>query len=173
MTTHTKRTSLPREAEVKKFLEKIVINAGVGRAGQNAQFEDKVLPQIEKDIAAMTGQKPQVRRAYKSISGFKLREGQIVGVRVTLRGRNMVDFFERFIRIVLPRVRDFSGLAVSSVDGGGVLNVGLKEQYVFTEIMPETSPFSFSLGLSIVPKDKNRDRSMEQYRHFGVPLKKS
>src|SRR5262249_38604708 len=94
------------------FLEKIVIDAGVGRLSQTPNFEEKALVQVMSDLANMTGQKAEIRRAKKSIAGFKIREGQIVGLRVTLRREKMVDFFERLITIVLPRVRDFTGLEV-------------------------------------------------------------
>ena len=160
-------------ARVKSFLEKVVINAGVGRASQQAQFEEKTLPQILKDVAALAGQAPRVTRAYKSIAGFKMREGQIVGVQVTLRGAKMVDFFKRFITIVLPRVRDFSGISASSIDHSGALNIGLKEHYVFSEITPEESPFSFSLGVTMVPKGRAREKAIATYVELGVPMKKS
>jgi large subunit ribosomal protein L5 len=163
---------LDNAVPVKAFLEKIIINAGVGRASQQAQFEEKTLPQILKDIASLAGQAPRVRRSYKSIAGFKMRQGQIVGVQVTLRGGKMFDFFKRFITIVLPRVRDFSGLELSSIDHSGCLNVGLKEQYVFSEITPEESPFGFSLGVTMVPKMRDRTRALGVYRELGVPMKK-
>jgi len=159
--------------EIRNFLEKIVVDAGVGRLSQTPNFEDKALVQVMRDIADMTGQAPQMRRATKSIAGFKIREGQIVGVRVTLRREKMVDFFERLITIVLPRVRDFGGLALSAVDHGGTLNVGVREQVVFPEISPEHSPVTFSIGASIVPKVKHREKALQMYRKLGVPLKKT
>ena len=168
-TTHKKN----ERKEIRGFLEKIVIDVGVGRLSQTPNFEEKALVQVMKDIADMTGQTAQVRRATKSIAGFKIREGQIVGVRVTLRREKMVDFFERLITIVLPRVRDFAGLSLSAVDHGGVLNVGIREQVVFPEVSPEQSPIAFSLGASIVPKVKDRDTALEMYRKLGVPLKKT
>ena len=171
MATTTKHTSENR-VEIRAFLEKIVIDAGLGRASQQPNFEDKILVQVQRDLAAMTGQKPQTRAASKSIAGFKIREGQIVGVKITLRRARMVDFFERLIRIVLPRVRDFRGLEITNVDKGGVLNVGIKEHAVFSEILPEHSPHVFSLGISIVPKKKDQAAALEMYRHLGVPLKK-
>ena len=170
--TSEKKIHTIEPAQVKSFLEKVVINAGVGRASQQQQFEEKILPQIMKDIAALAGQRPRVTRAYKSIAGFKMRQGQIIGVQVTLRGGKMVDFFKRFITIVLPRVRDFGGLSPSSIDHSGVLNVGLKEQYVFSEITPEESPFIFSLGVTIVPKMRDRAKALSQYGELGMPLKK-
>ena len=157
--------------EVRAFLEKIVVDAGVGRLGQTPNFEEKTLVQVMRDLAAVSGQKPQIRRAKKSIAGFKLREGQIVGLRVTLRRDRMVDFFERLITIVLPRVRDFSGLAFKNVDQAGVLNLGIREHLVFPEISPEQSPVSFSLGISMVPKIREYDRALAEFQRLGVPLR--
>lgn len=161
-----------KRKEIRNFLEKVVVDAGVGRLSQTANFEDKALKQVTADLAAMTGQAPQIRRAKKSIAGFKIREGQIVGLRVTLRKEKMVDFFERLITIVLPRVRDFSGLDIQNVDHGGTLNLGVREQLVFPEISGENSPVAFSIGVSAVPRKKNRTVALEVYRQFGVPLKK-
>ena len=148
------------------------MNAGVGRASQQPNFEEKALVQVKHDLALISGQAPQVRRAKKSIAGFKIRQGQIVGVSVTLRGRKMIDFFARLITIVLPRVRDFSGIAPSAIDKGGALNIGFREQFVFPEINPEESPFIFSLGVNIVPRKKSRATAIDAYRRLGVPLKK-
>lgn len=169
-TTIKKKTA--RQEELSKFLEKIVINAGVGRLSQQPNFEQKILPQILGDISAISGQKPQVTKAKKSIAGFKTREGQIVGIKVTLRRRKMVDFFERMITIVLPRFRDFRGLESAVIDNVGTLNVGFTEQMVFPEINQEESPITFSLGVNVVPKSKNREKAIEEYRRLGVPLKK-
>jgi len=161
-----------KRKELRTFLEKIVIDAGVGRLSQTANFEDKALKQVMTDLAAMTGQAPQIRRAKKSIAGFKIRENQIVGLRVTLRKEKMVDFFERLVTIVLPRVRDFTGLELSNVDHGGTLNLGVREHLVFSEISPENSPVTFGIGISVVPRKKNHDVSLAKFREFGVPLKK-
>ena len=155
------------------FLEKIVVNVGVGRASQQPNFEEKALAQITRDTSLLAGQKPQVRRARTSIAGFKVREGQIVGLKTTLRRKKMVDFFSRLITIVLPRVRDFNGIDPQVIDRGGVLNLGLREQFVFPEINPEESPFTFSLEVSLVPKHKRRLEAIAAYRALGVPLKKS
>ena len=158
--------------EIRGFLGKVVIDAGVGRMSQMPNFEEKALVQVMRDLAAVTGQKGEIRRAKKSIAGFKIREGQIIGVRVTLRRAKMVDFFERLITIVLPRVRDFNGLNKTAIDDGGVLNVGIRDHYVFPEIDPEQSPISFPLGVSIVPKIKSQERSREVFAKLGVPMKK-
>ena len=157
---------------VGQFLEKIVVDAGVGRTSQLPNFEEKALVQIMADLALMTGQKAEVRRAKKSIAGFKIRDGQIVGLRITLRRKRMVDFFERLIRIVLPRVRDFRGIDPQVIDAGGTLNLGVKEQVVFPEVNPEHSPITFSIGVSIVPRRKDRAKAIETFRAMGVPLKK-
>lgn len=167
---HKQKTG--RQAEISNFLGKIVVNAGVGRLSQQPNFEQKILPQLLGDIAAITGQKPEARKAKKSIAGFKVREGQTVGIKVTLRRRKMVDFFERLITIVLPRVRDFRGLDINFIDDAGTLNIGFSDQMVFPEINPEDSAFAFSLGLNIVPKKKNRDEAVKEYRRLGVPFKK-
>jgi large subunit ribosomal protein L5 len=158
---------------MRAHIEKIVVNAGVGRASTSQQnFEEKLLPQIMKDLARMTGQKAEPRPAKKSIAGFKIREGQVVGLRVTLRGARMVDFFTRLNTIVLPRVRDFAGIATSAVDDGGSLNVGFREQLVFPEVNPEESIFVFPLAVNVVVKKKDRAAALELYRKLGVPFKK-
>ena len=164
-------TEKNRKRDIRSFLEKIVVNAGVGRLGQQPNFEEKGLVQIVRDMGLLAGQKPYVRGAKKSIAGFKVREGQPVGLAITLRREKLVDFFERFITIVLPRVRDFSGLELTSIDSHGILNVGIREQQVFPEITPEQSPISFSLGVNIVPKRRDRKKAIETYRALGVPLK--
>lgn len=170
MTTEKKVSH--KKPEARRFIEKIVIDAGIGRASQLPAFEEKGLVQIRRDLAALTGQAAQVRKARISIAGFKIREGQIVGLKVTLRRKKMVDFFERLITIVLPRVRDFNGLDSKIVDHGGVLNIGFKEQFVFPEIEAEHSPLSFSLGVSIVPKIRDRKEALAFYKEYGVPFKK-
>ncbi|MDE2019305.1 MAG: 50S ribosomal protein L5 [Patescibacteria group bacterium] len=171
MTQQTKQLKTEHK-ELRNFLEKITIDAGIGRLSQTPNFEEKALAQVMSDLALMTGQKPQLRRAKKSIAGFKIREGQVVGARVTLRRDRMVDFFERLVKIVLPRVRDFQGIARSAVDAGGTLNVGIREQLVFPEINPEQSAISFPLGVNVVPKVKSREKAMEEYKKLGVPMKK-
>ncbi len=172
MSTSSKIVTNVTKETGRAFIEKVVISAGVGRASQIPNFEEKVLPQIVSDIAAITGQAPHVSKAKKSIAGFKIRQGQIVGVSVTLRKQKAVDFFTRLITIVLPRVRDFGGIAKTAIDEHGVLNVGLKEQYVFTEVTPETSLQSFSLGVAIVPKKRQRALAVTAYENFGVPFMK-
>lgn len=160
-----------KEINSKNLLSKVVVNVGVGKASGQPNF-DKILPQVIRDISAITGQKPKECRAKKSIAGFKLREGQVVGVVTTLRGQKMVDFFERLIRIVLPRVHDFKGLSKSNVDERGALHVGFREQAVFPELNPEESTYNFSFGVNIVPKVGKKDEMMKAYEEMGVPFMK-
>jgi large subunit ribosomal protein L5 len=167
-----KRSEAAPASGTAKMIEKIVVNAGVGRLGQNPNFQEKVLPQVERDLATITGQKSQLRLSKKSIAGFKMREGQVVGLRITLRNKKMVDFFDRLIKIVLPRVHDFRGIDLDAIDKGGTLNIGFREQFVFPEINAEESHVTFSFGVNIVPRLKNRDAAIKFYRAGGVPLKK-
>lgn len=152
---------------------KIVVSVGVGRARSLAQFEEKVLPGIISELAALTGQKAAPRAAKKAIASFKTREGDIVGLQVTLRGARMQEFLARLIRIVLPRVKDFRGLDRKNVDAHGALNIGLREQYVFPEINPEKSKVSFGLQVTVVPRTRDRARAIAFYESVGVPLKSS
>ncbi len=154
------------------FLEKIVIDVGVGRLSSQPSFQEKILPHIMRDLSALSGQKAQICASKKSIAGFKMREGQTVGLKITLRKKKMVDFFDRLIRIALPRVRDFGGISLGSIDEHGVLNIGIRDHLVFPEINPEQSPTSFSLGVAIVPWARARDMAIKKFRDFGVPLKK-
>ncbi len=155
-----------------QMIEKIVVNTGLGRISQQAQFEDKILPELEKEFATITGQKASRRQAKKSIAGFKTRAGQIIGLTVTLRGSRMKDFFDRLVNLVLPRVKDFRGLPETNVDQNGNLNIGLKEQNVFPEIDVEKSKVSFGIQVTVVPKKKERKTAIDFYRRYGVPLKK-
>ncbi|HEY4499752.1 MAG TPA: 50S ribosomal protein L5 [Candidatus Paceibacterota bacterium] len=153
--------------------EKAVVNIGVGRLSSQPNFEDKVLPEIQKELSTITGQKPSPRLAAKSIAGFKLRAGTVVGLKVTLRGERMVSFLNRLVRITLPRVRDFRGIDLKSVDKNGNLTIGIKEQVVFPEIVPETSRVNFGMEITVVPKVvKSREQVIATYRAIGIPFKK-
>jgi large subunit ribosomal protein L5 len=171
-TTMTKEQNNSEKKAIRATFEKIVVNAGVGRASGQQNFEEKILPQIVRDMAIMCGQKSQVRKARKSIAGFKVREGQIVGIRTTLRRAKLVDFFERLVKMVLPRVKDFSGIDRRNVDTNGNLNIGFKEQFVFPEINPEESLFNFPLGVNFVPRVRNREKAIALYESLGVPFQK-
>lgn len=153
-------------------LEKIVINTGIGRLSQQANFQEKVLPEVMRDLALITGQKPAGRAARQSIAGFKLRAGATIGLKVTLRGRRQNDFLQRLVKIALPRLRDFRGIALKNVDENGNLTIGIKEHTVFPEISPETSHYDFGLEISLVPKFRNREKAIELYKLIGIPFKK-
>lgn len=156
-----------------KDIEKIVINVGLGKLRNQGNFDDKVLPEVMKELAFITGQKPASRRARKSIAGFKIRAGDTVGLQVTLRGRRMADFFTRFISIILPRVKDFKGIDLRQIDQNGNLNIGLREQFVFPEIHADQSKVNFGLQITIVPKSEYRKKAVELYRSLKAPLKKA
>lgn len=165
--TQNKLTNLAKQ------LDKIVVNIGIGKlAANNQDFETKLLPEIIKEAAMITGQKPAVRPARKSIAGFKVREGNIVGLKTTLRGKRMIQFLERLVKVVIPRLRDFQGIDLKSIDEGGNLSIGFREQAVFPEINLESSRVSFGLQVTIVPRVKNREQAIELYRRLGVPIKK-
>lgn len=153
-------------------LEKIVVNVGVGRLSGQPHFADKVLPELMKELSLITGQKPAPRPAKISIAGFKLRTGTIVGLKVTLRGHRMKDFFEKLTSVVLPRVRDFRGIESGSIDSSGNLSFGIKEHVVFPEIVTDISKVNFGMEISIVPKArfKEKAKAVELYRELGIPF---
>jgi len=161
------------DKNIKIKIEKIVVNVGVGKMSQANDFESRVIPELEKELALITGQKPQLIRSKKAISGFKLRIGQVIGIKTTLRGKKAFDFLDRLINIALPRIKDFRGLNPSSVDKGGVLNIGLKDKSIFPEIIPEDSKVNFGLEISVVPKIKDREKSVALYKELNVPIKKN
>lgn len=160
-----------QKQNLEKQFEKAVVNIGVGRMRQHAQFEEKILPEIIQELALITGQKPSPRPTKKAIAGFKTRTGDIVGLKVTLRRKRMAGFIKKIISIVLPRVRDFRGIPVKNIDSAGNLNIGLKEQYVFPEISPEKSRVNFGLEITIVPKIKIRENAVDLYKSSGFPIK--
>ena len=155
-----------------KDLEKIVIGIGTGRLSQNAQFEKGILPEIIKDLTAITGQKPQPRPAKKSIAGFKLREGSMIGLRVTLREKRMRDFLARMVNIAMPRVRDFRGIDPHQIDTAGNLTIGFREHTVFPEISPEDSKFDFGFQVTLVSGTKDKEKARGVFEKLGIPFEK-
>lgn len=157
-----------------KQIEKIVINVGLGRMSALTNFEDKLLPAVAEELSSITGQKPMPREAKKSIAGFKLRAGTIVGLKTTLRRQKMEEFLKKLISVALPRIRDFRGINDMAIDGSGNLTMGIKEHVVFPEIVPEMSKVNFGLEITVVPKlpiNKHAD-AVAFYRALGVPFKK-
>jgi len=150
-------------------LTKIVINVGV----KEALDDKKILDKVVEELTIITGQKPVIRLAKKSIAAFKLREGQAVGVSVTLRGKKMYDFFQKLIGIVLPRVRDFRGVSSASFDGKGNYTLGFKEQIVFPEIDYGKIDKIRGLEAVIVTTAKNNKEGLALLKEFGMPFAKN
>mgnify|MGYP001566966914 CR=1 FL=1 len=160
---------------VDKRIAKVVVNAGIGRLSQQQSFEEKVLPEIVRDFAAITGQHPASRAARKSIAGFKMRQGTVIGLMATLRGRRMMSFVAKINGVVFPRVRDFRGINLSAIDADGNLNVGVKDHLVFPELNAELSRVPFGLQITVVPTHRMTDRvqALAFYRALGFPLAKN
>ena len=147
-------------------LEKIVVNVGMGEALENA----KALDAAVEDITTITGQKPIVTRARKSIASFKLREGNPVGVKVTLRGDRMWDFLDRLCNIALPRQRDFRGISPDSFDGRGNYTLGLREQLVFPEIDYDSIDKIRGMEITIVTSAQTDEEGYQLLTHLGMPF---
>lgn len=147
-------------------LQKIVVNMGVGEAGR----EPKKIDGAVADLTAITGQKPIVTKAKQSIANFKLREGMIIGCKVTLRGDRMYEFLDRLVNVALPRVRDFHGVPATSFDGRGNYSLGLKEQIVFPEIDYDAVDQVRGLNVVIVTTARTDDEGRALLRGFNVPL---
>jgi large subunit ribosomal protein L5 len=150
-------------------LEKIVVNMGVGEAAQDSRRLDGAM----EDLARITGQKPQLRRARKSIAGFKIRDGMPVGARVTLRGERMWEFLDRLITIALPRVRDFRGISPRSFDGRGNFALGLREQTIFPEISYDSIDTTRGLDVAVVTTAETDEEARELLRMLGMPFRTS
>ena len=148
-------------------LHKIVVNMGVGEATQNA----KVLDPAVHELGQITGQKPVVTRAKKSIAAFKVREGQAIGAMVTLRGDRMYEFFDRLVNVVLPRVRDFKGVSTKSFDGRGNYTLGLHDQLIFPEIDYAKVDKQKGMNVTIVTTARSDDQSRALLRHLGMPFR--
>ena len=149
-------------------LDKIVINMGVGEAKENA----KVLDGAVKDMAIISGQKPLVTKAKKSVANFKLREGMNIGCKVTLRGDRMYEFADRLINIALPRVRDFRGVKANSFDGRGNYTMGIKEQLIFPEIEYDKVDKIRGMDIVFVTTANTDEEARELLRLFGMPFAK-
>jgi large subunit ribosomal protein L5 len=148
-------------------VEKIVINMGVGKAVQNP----KIIDQAVADLAKISGQKPSVRKARKSIANFKLREGVAIGVAVTLRQSRMYEFLERLIRVALPRVRDFRGLSPKGFDGRGNYTLGIREQTIFPEIDLDNIENVMGVSVTIVTTAKDDVQGRALMDALGLPIR--
>ena len=148
-------------------IERIVVNAGIGKWLENENMQQNVL----EDLAKITGQRPVFTLSKQAISGFKIKQNQKVGVRVTLRGRKMYDFLERLIVEGLPRVRDFQGIPTSNFGRRGNANLGIKEHVVFAEIDSENIDYTFSFQINIVNSCKNQKEGIELLKALGLPVR--
>ncbi len=167
------RTRLQKDLDLKNLhqvprLDKVVINVGIGRNKEDKKFQEMVLTAL----ARLTGQHPVETVAKNSIAGFKLREGQKIGAKVTLRGDRMYEFVDRLINIVLPRVRDFRGVANKSFDSTGNYHLGIREQSVFPELDQEDVSVLFGLEISFVIKGGDADKSKALLVAFGLPFER-
>ena len=150
-------------------LEKVVVNMGVGDARDDAKLVDAAAA----DLATITGQKPAIRRARKSIANFKIREGMPIGCMVTLRGDRMWEFVHRLIHTALPRIRDFQGLPDKSFDGRGNYSLGVREQIIFPEINVDQIAKTRGMDITFVTTAKSDDEARALLREVGLPLRKS
>lgn len=148
-------------------LEKIIINIGVGEGSKDEKF----ITAAVNDLTKISGQKPVVTKARKSIAGFKIRDGQPVGVKVTLRGENMYYFFEKLVRIGLPRVRDFRGVSPHSFDGKGNYTIGIKEQLIFPEIDYDDVVKVRGMDIIFVTTAKSNEEAKSLLAGFGMPFR--
>lgn len=149
-------------------LQKITLNMGVGKAVEN----NKRIEAAVKDLSVITGQKPVVTQAKKSIAGFKLRQGMSVGAKVTLRGQRMYEFFDRLISIVIPRVRDFRGFSVRAFDGNGNYSLGISEQLVFPEVSVDDVEFVQGCDVTLTIDRSSDEESLALLELFGFPFRR-
>lgn len=148
-------------------LQKAVVNIGLGRALKDEKFLAVAL----RDLGLITGQKPKITQAKKSIANFKTREGMAIGAMVTLRGARMYDFISRLINIALPRTRDFRGISAKSLDKNYNLTIGIKEHIVFPEVSGEEVKNIFGFEVTLVAKAKNKEEALALYKSLGFPIK--
>ena len=149
-------------------LQKIIVHVTLGEATQNI----KLLDAAEKELAAITGQKPLITKSKKAIAGFKLKQDVPLGCKVTLRGERMYEFLDRLISLSLPRIRDFRGLSTRSFDGRGNYSFGLKEQYIFPEIDYDKVEMVHGLDITMCTSAKTDNECRSLLRHMGIPFRK-
>ena len=162
-----KEFSITNIQAVPKLL-KVTLNVGIGKA----QGDKKVIEAVTNTLSRISGQKPIQTKAKKSISNFKLREGMVVGVKVTLRGDRMYAFLDKLINITMPRVRYFQGIKRTAVDADGSLNIGFKEHLVFPEIQTDSIEHVHGLEVALSTTAKTRAQGMRLFELFGIPFKK-
>ncbi len=173
--TYYEKEVVPKLVENFKFksimqvpkLDKIVLNMGIGEANQNIKLLDAAV----EELKIISGQKPVIRRAKKSVAAFKLREGQPIGCMVTLRRNRMYDFYNKLVNVALPRVRDFRGLSVKALDGNGNYTIGIREQIIFPEIEFDKIDKIKGLNVTIVTTAKNNEEGRMLLKLLGMPFR--
>lgn len=168
----TVREELKKELNLKNImmvpkLEKIVVNSGVGEATQNIKLLDKVM----EELSAITGQRPIIRRAKKSIAAFRLRAGMPVGATVTLRGMRMYEFMDRLVSVVMPRIKDFRGVSPRSFDGRGNYTIAIKDQLVFPEINYSKVEKIKGMSITFVTSAHTDEMGRALLKHLGMPFR--
>jgi large subunit ribosomal protein L5 len=168
------RPQLMKDLEIQNVwavprMRKVVVNVGVGEASQNIKLLDAAM----EELAAITGQRPVMRRARKSIAAFKLREGQPVGATVTLRGKRMWEFIDRLVNVALPRVRDFRGAPTKSFDGRGNYTMGLEDQLIFPEIDYSRVSQSRGMNITFVTTSRNDQGARRLLELLGLPFRRN
>jgi len=148
-------------------VKKVIVNVGIGKIVK----ENDKIEEVVNSITAITGQKPIKTKARKAISGFKVREGMEIGVKVTLRGKRMWQFIDRLVGATLPRTRDFQGISRKAIDNGGSLNIGIKEHMIFPEISPEHVKHAFGLQVTVSTDAKSQEEGLELFKLLGFPIK--
>ncbi len=171
-----KKEIVPKILKERKFgnvmevprINKITLNMGVGSATQNI----KELESASQDLTVITGQKPIVTKARKSVAGFKLRQGNPIGCMVTLRGKRMYEFLDRLLSVAIPRIRDFRGLSKKSFDGSGNYTIGIREQLIFPEVEYDSILSVKGMNITITTSAENDDEALFLLEEFGFPFKK-
>lgn len=171
-----KKEIIPKMLKNRKFnnvmevprINKITVNMGIGSAIQNI----KELESASQDLAKITGQKPVITKARKSVAGFKVRQGNPIGCMVTLRGKRMYEFLDRLLSIAIPRIRDFRGLSKKSFDGSGNYTIGIKEQLIFPEVEYDSILSVKGMNITITTSAENDDEALFLLEEFGFPFKK-
>lgn len=148
-------------------IQKVVVNVGIGKITK----ENEKIEEVFNAITMITGQRPVKTKAKKAIAGFKVREGQEVGIKVTLRGNRMWNFIDRLINATLPRTRDFQGISRKTVDSNGNLNLGIKEHMIFPEISPEKVRYIFGMQVTVTTTAKSQQEGLTLFKSLGFPLK--
>jgi len=162
-----------RNAMAVPKIEKVVVNFGIGKILESIDPAKRksMTESLLSDFSLICGQKPVLTKAKKSIAGFKIRKGSIVGIKVSLRKNRMYDFLERLINLSLPRLRDFQGISLRAIDKGNNLTIGIKEHIVFPEIQPEKAKVVFGLEITVASNAKKREEAIELFKLTGFPIR--